>query len=78
MIWQPTRTEIGGGGPLTTEVFLGSLRSYQQTLAPDVHNIGRYHARPANRVGTLVHYVWLVNAAPNVEAEMFALTLLRQ
>src|SRR5690349_21727013 len=32
-------------------------------------HIGRYHARPANRIGTLVHYVWLVNAAPNVEAE---------
>src|SRR5262249_44710801 len=32
-------------------------------------HIGRYHARPANRVGTLVHYVWLVNAAPYVEAE---------
>src|SRR4029079_3533126 len=32
-------------------------------------HIGQYHARPANRVRTLVHYVWLVNAAPNVEAK---------
>jgi hypothetical protein len=38
-------------------------------FGPGRTHIGRYHARPANRVGTLVHYVWLVNAAPNVEAE---------
>jgi hypothetical protein len=32
-------------------------------------DVRRYYARPANRVGTLVHYIWLVNAAPNVETE---------
>jgi len=33
-------------------------------------DVRRYHPVPANRVGTLVHYVWLVNAAVNAEAEL--------
>ena len=32
--------------------------------------VGRYHPMPANSVGVRVHYVWLVNAAVNAEAEL--------
>ena len=32
--------------------------------------IGRYHPMPANSVGMRVHYVRLVNAAINAEAEL--------
>src|SRR5262249_26077153 len=33
-------------------------------------HVGRYHPMPANSVGVRVHYVWLVNAAINAEAEL--------
>src|SRR5215472_5147546 len=32
-------------------------------------DVRRYHPVPANRVGTRVHYIWLVNAALNAETE---------
>jgi hypothetical protein len=59
---------LAGGRKALTGPMQESFKLPAEFGAGRTH-IGRYHARPANRVGTLVHYVWLVNAAPKVEAE---------
>src|SRR4029450_1839913 len=47
----------------------GGCRGLPGNLCTGGAEVRRYPPVPANRVGTRVHYVWLVNAAPNAEAE---------
>src|SRR5262249_39020206 len=78
--WLSRRSLLGALPLLSEELGPWSLRRQRLVVSDGCRglpanlctgrtHIGRYHARPANRVGTLVHYVWLVNSAPNVEAE---------
>jgi len=55
---------------MITRQGLGGLIALPANLCTGGADVRRYDPVPANSVGVRVHYVWLVNAAVNAEAEL--------